>query len=145
MRTFFPTSGILLLALAASVAAAQNLDSQLIAALSSAGFTGTVGSSIEARLGRPIDKKLAHLGRLLFFDKIASLHSDNACRRLPFTDGRFRGHAIDCHRNPEQQHGEPEPFRPAQPASHTLGGQFGVLPQADVERTLLRDLGKSFR
>ena len=70
---------ILALAWAATVAAAQDLDSQLAAALSNAGFTGTVGSSIEARLGRPIDTKLANLGRLLFFDKIPSLHSDNAC------------------------------------------------------------------
>src|SRR5258708_4867244 len=45
-----------------SVAAAQDLDSQLEAALSNAGFTGTVGSSIESRLGRPINTKLANLG-----------------------------------------------------------------------------------
>lgn len=70
---------ILVFALAAGVAAAQDLDSRLAAALSSAGFTGTVGSSIQARLGRSIDPKLANLGRLLFFDKIPSLHDDNAC------------------------------------------------------------------
>ena len=75
MNTFFPV----VLALAASLGGAHELDDHLMAALSRAGFTGTVGSSIEARLGRPIDKKLANLGRLLFFDKIASLHSDNAC------------------------------------------------------------------
>jgi len=79
MRTCFPSSRLLALALAATVADAQNLDSQLAAALSNAGFTGTVGSSLEARIGRPIDTKLANLGRLLFFDKIPSLHSDNAC------------------------------------------------------------------
>src|SRR6266853_1470679 len=67
------------LALAAGQGAGHDLDDQLMAMLSRTGFTGTVGSSIEARLGRPIDKKLANLGRLLFFDKIASLHSDNAC------------------------------------------------------------------
>jgi len=75
VNTFFPV----VLALAASLGGAHELDDHLMAALSRAGFTGTVGSSIEARLGRPIDKKLANLGRLLFFDKIASLHSDNAC------------------------------------------------------------------
>src|SRR5262245_40971583 len=69
----------LILALAAKLAAAQDLDTQLTAALRNAGFTGTVGSSIEARLDRPIDRRLADLGRLLFFDKIPSLHSDNAC------------------------------------------------------------------
>jgi cytochrome c peroxidase len=65
--------------LVTGVAAAQDLDSQLAAALRSAGFTGIVGSSIQARLGRSIDPKLANLGRLLFFDKIPSLHDDNAC------------------------------------------------------------------
>jgi cytochrome c peroxidase len=70
---------IFLSGLAVGVAPAADLDSQLGAALDSAGFTGAVGSSIEARLGRPIDPKLANLGRLLFFDKIPSLHSDNAC------------------------------------------------------------------
>src|SRR6266446_2706544 len=79
MRMFFQSNCILALALAATVAAAQDLDSQLEAALNNAGFTGTVGSSVEARLGRSIDRKLANLGRLLFFDKIPSLHSDNAC------------------------------------------------------------------
>jgi cytochrome c peroxidase len=69
----------LTLVVAAGVAAAQDLDTQLTAALRNAGFTGIVGSSIEARLGRPIDRKLADLGRLLFFDKIPSLHADNAC------------------------------------------------------------------
>jgi cytochrome c peroxidase len=67
------------LVLTANTGAAQDLDTQLVAALAGQGFTGTVGSSIEARLGRPIDAKLANLGRLLFFDKIPSLHDDNAC------------------------------------------------------------------
>jgi cytochrome c peroxidase len=59
--------------------AAQDLDAKLSTVLSSAGFTGAVGSSIESRLGRPIDSKLADLGRFLFFDKIPSLHDDDAC------------------------------------------------------------------
>src|SRR3954452_5831199 len=68
-----------LFALATGVVAAQDVDSELVETLRQAGFTGTAGSSLEARLGRPIDAKLANLGRLLFFDKISSLHSDNAC------------------------------------------------------------------
>ena len=67
------------LVLVVARAAAQDLDAQLSAVLRNAGFTGTVGSSIESRLGRPIDPKLADLGRFLFFDKIPSLHDDNAC------------------------------------------------------------------
>lgn len=58
---------------------AADLDRRLAAALRRAGFTGTVESTLERRLGRPIDPRLADLGRLLFFDKIAALHSDNAC------------------------------------------------------------------
>jgi cytochrome c peroxidase len=60
-----------------------NLDSDLAAALSAAGFTGTIQQifqqRLEANLGRPIDPKLANLGRLLWFDKIHSLHRDNTC------------------------------------------------------------------
>ena len=63
----------------AGAAAAEDLDHELASMLASVNFTGTVGSSIEARLGRPIDPKLANLGRLLFFDKIHSLHDDNTC------------------------------------------------------------------
>jgi cytochrome c peroxidase len=74
MRTPF-----LLLAALALRAAAEDVDTQLAAALRASGFTGTAGSSLEARLGRPVDSKLANLGRLLFFDKITSLHDDNAC------------------------------------------------------------------
>jgi cytochrome c peroxidase len=64
---------------AMKMVASEDLDYQLSAVLRSTGFTGRAGTSIEARLGRPIDRRLANLGRLLFFDKIASLHSDNAC------------------------------------------------------------------
>src|SRR5215469_807471 len=70
---------ILVFMVAAGVCYPQDLDSQLASVLAKAGFTGTVGSSIQARLGRPIDPKLADLGRLLFFDKIHSLHDDNTC------------------------------------------------------------------
>src|SRR5947207_5951888 len=42
------------------------LDDQLSLALSRHGFTGTVGSSLEQRLGRRIDNQLADLGRNLF-------------------------------------------------------------------------------
>jgi cytochrome c peroxidase len=61
----------------------SNLDDALAAVLSDAGFTGNIQQifqqRIEANLGRPIDPKLANLGRLLWFDKIHSLHHDNTC------------------------------------------------------------------
>jgi cytochrome c peroxidase len=65
--------------LAAAASPSKNLDSELIAKLQQAGFTGRIQSTLENRLGRPIDTDMANLGRLLFFDKITSLHSDNAC------------------------------------------------------------------
>jgi cytochrome c peroxidase len=85
MMRFVRYSGILSVVLIHAVVGAATaeddaqLDTLLAAAVRNAGFTGTVGSSIEARLVRPINPKLANLGRLLFFDKIPSLHNDNAC------------------------------------------------------------------
>ena len=45
------------------------LDALLSSVLQQAGFTGRIESTLETRLGRPIDPKLANLGRLLFFDR----------------------------------------------------------------------------
>lgn len=42
-------------------------------------FTGRVGSSLESRLGRPVNAKLADIGRLLWFDNISGLNNDNSC------------------------------------------------------------------
>jgi len=63
-----------------SIARADDqLDEQLTTMLANAGFTGRVESTLEQRLGRPINRDLAELGRLLWFDKITGLHSDNTC------------------------------------------------------------------
>lgn len=70
---------------AAHVAANDDtkLNGELAAVLSAAGFTGNVQQTFQERLvadlGRPIDPKLANLGRLLWFDKLHSLHHDNTC------------------------------------------------------------------
>ena len=59
------------------------LDHVLAAVLADAGFTGRIEQTFYARLqqtlGRPVDQKLANLGRLLWFDSIHSLHRDNTC------------------------------------------------------------------
>ena len=61
----------------------SSLDKTLAVVLSNAGFTGNIQQifqqRLEANLGRPIDPKLADLGRMLWFDKIHSLHHDNTC------------------------------------------------------------------
>jgi len=56
-----------------------DLDAQLAAVLTDAGFTGTIESELVGRLGRPIDQTLANLGRLLWFDPLSSLRHDNSC------------------------------------------------------------------
>jgi cytochrome c peroxidase len=57
----------------------QNLNGNLTAALATAGFTGRIQSKLESRLGRPIDNRLADLGRLAFHDSLLGLNNDNSC------------------------------------------------------------------
>ena len=67
------------LLLATPSARADNLNAQLRTVLQQQGFTGRVQQSLELRLGRPIDRRLANLGRLAFHDSLLGLHDDNAC------------------------------------------------------------------
>jgi cytochrome c peroxidase len=77
---FFNTFFIVLLCFSFSYADSDpKLDSQVRAALNRAGLTGTIQMQLERRLGRHINPKLADLGRLLWFDKLGGLHSDNTC------------------------------------------------------------------
>ena len=55
------------------------LDLELAGLLEQAGFTGEIESTLERRLGRAINPRLADLGRLLWFDALHSLHHDNTC------------------------------------------------------------------
>jgi cytochrome c peroxidase len=57
----------------------QALNGELTAALSTMGFTGRIQSRLENRLGRPIDNRLADLGRLAFHDSLLGLNNDNSC------------------------------------------------------------------
>jgi cytochrome c peroxidase len=57
----------------------RSLDRQLTSRLRELGFTGRVESSLAARLGRPLDRRLVDLGRLLWFDTITGLADDNSC------------------------------------------------------------------
>ncbi|MDH4131929.1 MAG: hypothetical protein OEV95_08995 [Gemmatimonadota bacterium] len=52
---------------------------QLRGLLRAAGFTGRVGTTLEARLGRPVNRTLAEVGRMLFFDPLTGLNDDNTC------------------------------------------------------------------
>ncbi len=56
-----------------------DLDARLAAALERAGFTGRIAATLETRLGRPLDHRLALAGRLVFFDPVTGLNGDNSC------------------------------------------------------------------
>ncbi len=60
-------------------ASATPLDDAVSQTLTAHGFTGRAEAQVEARLGRPLDRALADVGRLLWFDTIAGLNDDNAC------------------------------------------------------------------
>lgn len=68
-----------LVALPLLLAEERSLDARLRAALARNSFTGGVESTLERRLGRPVDRKLANLGRLLWFDTAGGLRNDNTC------------------------------------------------------------------
>ena len=57
----------------------RTLNANLERVLAQHGFTGRIESTLERRLGRPVNRRQADLGRLLFFDNIHSLHRDNTC------------------------------------------------------------------
>lgn len=137
------------LAIVFGVAAAgrpDDLDAQLSVVLRRAGFTGQIESTLERRLGRPVDPELADLGRsLLFFDKITALHSDNACAGCHSPSRAFSDTQSIAVGRSEQQPRWPEPVRSAQSASHADARQRGVRPRVDVERPFLRSLGRPVR
>jgi cytochrome c peroxidase len=62
-----------------SSGAVNPLDAQLAAQLRARAFTGRIESALAARLGRPVDPRLANIGRLLWFDTVTGLHGDNTC------------------------------------------------------------------
>ncbi len=66
-------------ALAIGSAADQSLDASLRERLQAEGFTGRIEATLTARLGRPVDPRLADTGRMLWFDTITGLNDDNAC------------------------------------------------------------------
>ena len=60
-------------------AESRRLDDSLKDVLKRHAFTGKIESTLEPRLGRKLDAKLADLGNKLFFDTILGLHDDNTC------------------------------------------------------------------
>lgn len=71
--------GALFFAPESSAGASESIDAQLTAVLRQHGFTGRIESTLEKRLGRRINPKLAEIGRLLWFDTVTGLNDDNTC------------------------------------------------------------------
>ena len=55
------------------------LDEELADLLASHAFTGRIAETLETRLRRRVDRRLADLGRMLWFDTITGLNDDNTC------------------------------------------------------------------
>ena len=55
------------------------LDEALQLRLDAMGLDGRLEEHFQTRLGRPVDDRLAEVGRLLFFDRVLSLTQDNSC------------------------------------------------------------------
>jgi cytochrome c peroxidase len=74
-------TGVALLVLApgAVLGGDDDLSDALRADLRQQGFTGRIEQTLVQRLGRPVDPKLANVGRLLWFDTVTGLHGDNTC------------------------------------------------------------------
>ncbi|MFW6200343.1 MAG: cytochrome-c peroxidase [Gemmatimonadota bacterium] len=68
-----------------------DLDRALVAMLAAHGYTGSVESTVEQRLGRPVDSRLARLGEFLFFDPVTSLTGDNTCAGCHAPNASFGG------------------------------------------------------
>lgn len=67
------------------------VDEHLLAELTAREFDGRIESTLEERLGRPVDPTLAEVGRLLFFDPILSLTRDNSCSGCHAPNTSFNG------------------------------------------------------
>jgi cytochrome c peroxidase len=57
----------------------EDLNRQLRTVLDHYQFTGRVESTLQSRLGRPVNLAKAEAGRALFFDRFVGLHGDNSC------------------------------------------------------------------
>jgi cytochrome c peroxidase len=71
--------GLLALAPGTIFGGGDRLAGDLRAELQREGYTGRIEQTLTRRLGRPVDPKLANIGRLLWFDTVTALNGDNAC------------------------------------------------------------------
>jgi cytochrome c peroxidase len=72
-------AAVLMLAPGTLLGGGDSLDTELHEDLARQGFTGQVEQTLTKRLGRPVDPRLANVGRLLWFDTVTGLNGDNSC------------------------------------------------------------------
>jgi cytochrome c peroxidase len=77
--SFLAGAALLLLAPGTLIGGGDQIDAELHADLQREGFTGRIEQTLTQRLGRPLDPKLANIGRLLWFDTVTGLNRDNTC------------------------------------------------------------------
>src|SRR2546427_5799453 len=74
----------------------KTLDDELAAVLKAQGFTGRSEARFREKLGRPVDRQRADLGRLLWFDIIGGAHHDKTLRGRPPPPDRVGGTPTDA-------------------------------------------------
>ena len=124
------------------------LDDELARALSEAGFTGRIESTLESRLGRPVNPSLAELGRLLYFDNLLGLHDDNSCAgchspAFAFGDSQSIAIGVDNNglvgpgrRGPRNQRKAPPVVNSAFFPKQMLNGRFRALSGDPFDNSL---------
>ena len=133
------------LAVALGAESSKGLDAELARVLKAQGFTGHIESRFREKLGRPIDRQRANLGRLLWFDIIGGLNDDNTCGGCHspthgFGDTQSIAIGIDNNRIVG-----PDRAARATSAATPTCRQHGVLSHADVELALRRALRRPVR
>jgi len=63
----------------AAIRGSDDGDATLQRYLAANRFTGRVAGTLEGRLGRHVDRQLADIGRMLWFDRIQGVNNDNTC------------------------------------------------------------------
>ena len=71
--------GVLILGPGTLLGGGDPVGDELRTHLRQQGFTGRIEQTLTQRLGRPVDPKLANIGRLLWFDTVTGLNGDNTC------------------------------------------------------------------
>ena len=116
----------------------SSLDAKLARVLRQNDFTGRVESTLPDRLGRRIEARPCEPGPPALVRQRPLAAPRQHVRRMPLAVERLWRHAVDRDRRRQQRARRSESHGPAQSAAFAARGEHRVLPEADVERPLLR-------